>query len=116
MTLHKKELSVFGNKFVKILNDNGLAASFDDSSFRDYLLQISVKNKLVNLGKINVYYKPSKKSFSLLTSNIKNPQALETINKCWDIANNFQTFSQDSGIHEVFVDGSYINGKTGYEP
>ena len=65
MTLHKKELSVFGNKFVKILNDNGLAASFDDSSFRDYLLQISVKNKLVNLGKINVYYKPSKKSFSL---------------------------------------------------
>ncbi len=114
MTLHKKELSVFGNKFVKILNDNGLAASFDDSSFRDYLLQISVKNKLVNLGKINVYYKPSKNSFSLLTSNIKNPQALETINKCWDIANNFQTFSQDSGIHEVFVDGSYINGKTGY--
>lgn len=114
MTLHKKELTSFGNKFVKILNECGFIASFDDSSFRDYLLQISLKNKLVNLGKINIYYKPSKKSFSLLTSNIKNNEAVSLINKCWDTANNFQTFSQDSGIYEVFVDGSYINGKTGY--
>lgn len=112
--LYKNELLNFGNKFVKILNDNNLVATFDDTSFRDYLLQISIRNKLINLGKINVYYKPSKKSFSLITSNIKDKNALEIINKCWDQVNGFKTFEESSGIYEVFVDGSYIDGKTGY--
>lgn len=114
MTMCKKELEAFGNKFIKILKDNDFIAAFDDMSFRDYLLQISVRNKLVNLGKINVYYKPSKKSFSLITSNIKDKSSVEIINKCWDEVNGFKTFEESSGIYEVFVDGSYINGKTGY--
>ena len=114
MTMCKKELEVFGNKFIKILNDNDFIASFDDTSFRDYLLQISVRNKLINLGKINVYYKPSKKSFSLITSNIKDKSSVEIINKCWDEVNGFKIFEESSGIYEVFVDGSYIDGKTGY--
>ncbi|MCR4662544.1 MAG: hypothetical protein K5622_01490 [Endomicrobiaceae bacterium] len=114
MTMCKNELEIFGNKFVKILNNNDFIASFDDSSFRDYLLQITLKNKLIKLGKIGVYYKPSKKSFSLVTTNIKDKEAVETINKCWDEVNGFQTFKEDSGIYEAFVDGSYIDGKTGY--
>jgi len=115
MALYTKELTSFGNKFIKMLNDDcNLIATFDDSSFRDYLLQISIKNKLVNLGKINIYYKPSKKSFSLLTSNIKDAEVVENINKCWDKINNFATYSENSGIYEAFVDGSYINGNTGY--
>ena len=114
MTLYKKELEIFGNKFISILNKNELIASFDDTCFRDYLLQINIKNKLIKLGKINVYYKPSKKSYSLTTTNIKDKEAIEIINKCWDKANGFETFKEDSGIYEAFVDGSFIEGKTGY--
>ena len=114
MTLCKDELEDFGNKFVKILNNNELIASFDDTCFRDYLLQINIKNKLIKLGKINIYYKPSKKSYSLTTTNIKDKQAVEIINKCWDEANGFETFEENSGIYEAFVDGSYIEGRTGY--
>ena len=114
MTLYKKELEIFGNKFISILNKNELIASFDDTCFRDYLLQINIKNKLIKLGKINVYYKPSKKSYSLTTTNIKDKEAIEIINKCWDKANGFETFEEDSGIYEAFVDGSFIEGKTGY--
>jgi ribonuclease HI len=114
MALYQKELEVFGNKFIKILNDNELIASFDDTCFRDYLLQINIRNKLIKLGKINVYYKPSKKSYSLTTTNIKDKEAIEIINKCWDKANGFETFEGDSGIYEAFVDGSFIEGKTGY--
>ena len=114
MSLYKTELEKFGNKFIKILNSNELTASFDDSCFRDYLLQINIKNKLIKLGKINVYYKPSKKSYSLTTTNIKDKEAVEIINKCWDKANGFETFKEDSGIYEAFVDGSFIDGKTGY--
>ncbi|MBQ4178404.1 MAG: hypothetical protein II598_01530, partial [Elusimicrobia bacterium] len=87
MTMCRSELEFFGNKFTKILNDNGLIASFDDTCFRDYLLQISLKNKLIKLGKIGVYYKPSKKSFSLVTTNIKDKESVEIINKCWDEVN-----------------------------
>jgi ribonuclease HI len=114
MTMCKNELESFGNKFVKILSKNNLIAEFDDSCFRDYLLQINVKNKLIKLGKIGVYYKPSKKSFSLVTTNIKDKESVEIINKCWDEVNGFSTFKKDSGIYEAFVDGSYIDGKTGY--
>ena len=114
MTMCRSELEKFGNKFVSILNNNELIASFDDSCFRDYLLQINIKNKLIKLGKINVYYKPSKKSYSLTTANIKDNQTIDIINKCWDEANGFKSFTQDSGIYEAFVDGSYIDGKTGY--
>lgn len=114
MPLYKHELEVFGNKFIKILNNNGFISSFDDDSFRDYLLQISLKNKLIKLGKISVYYKPSKKSFSLITTNIKDKESVEIINKCWDEINGFKTFKEESGIYEAFVDGSYIDGKTGY--
>ena len=114
MTMCKNELKLFGNKFVKILNSNNIIAEFDESCFRDYLLQINIKNKLIKLGKINVYYKPSKKSYSLTTTNIKDKQAIDIINKCWDETNGFESFTQDSGIYEAFVDGSYIDGKTGY--
>ena len=114
MTMCKSELETFGNKFVKILNQNNLIAEFDDGSFRDYLLQINVRNKLIKLGKIGVYYKPSKNSFSLITTNIKDKESVEIINKCWDEINGFKTFKEESGIYEAFVDGSYIDGKTGY--
>ena len=65
MALYKNELEIFGNKFVKILNSNEFIASFDDTCFRDYLLQINIKNKLIKLGKINIYYKPSKRYYYL---------------------------------------------------
>ena len=110
----KNDLEQFGNKFIKILNNNNLVAEFDDTCFRDYLLQINIKNKLIKLGKIGVYYKPSKKSFSLVTTNIKDKEVVEIINKCWDTVNGFKIFEEDSGICEAFVDGSYIDGKTGY--
>ena len=96
MTMCKDELENFGNKFVKILNSNELIADFDDTCFRDYLLQINVKNKLIKLGKIGVYYKPSKKSFSLVTTNIKDKNVVEIINKCWDEVNGFKTFKEES--------------------
>lgn len=114
MTMCKSELETFGNKFVTILNNNNLIASFDDTCFRDYLLQISLRNKLIKLGKISVYYKPSKKSYLLVTTNIKDKESIEIINKCWDEVNGFKTFNENSGIYEAFVDGSYIDGKTGY--
>ena len=113
MPLYKKELFSFAERFVNLINETELKASFDDSSFRDYLVQISIRNKLISLGKVNVYYKPSKNTFSLVNSNIKNKQDLDIINICWDRANNFTSYDKQTGIYEAFVDGSFINNRTG---
>lgn len=114
MSLYKEELNAFAQNFIKILNANQLKAVYDDTCFRDYMLQITISNNLIKLGKINLYYKPSKKSYSLITTNVKDKEAINIINICWDKANGFETYSQDLGIYEAFVDGSFIEGKTGY--
>ncbi len=113
MTLFKNELSAFASKFIEIIKKNGLNASFDSGSFRDYMVQISLRNTLVNLGKINLYYKPSKKSYSIVNLNVKEHTAVDIINKSWEQSNGFESHKEESGIYEAFVDGSYINGKTG---
>ena len=114
MTLFQAELQSFGNKFSDILKQNGIESSINDKSFRDYFVQLSIKYNSREAGFVGLYYKPSKKTYSLTVNNIKDEKILKIINKCWDEANGFETFDADSGIYEVFVDGSFINGKTGY--
>ncbi len=116
MPLYKKELTDFANKFIKILNENGLNTNVCDKNFRDYLLQmpVTVSDTRQNIGTLSLYYKPTKKTYSLSTKDIKDATSTDIINKCWDEANGFETFKEDSGIYEVFVDGSFIDGKTGY--
>ena len=113
MTLFKKELSVFASKFIEIIKEKGLDASYDSDSFRDYMVQISLKNSLVKLGKINIYYKPSKKSYSLVNLNVKDETAVKIINNSWEQINGFEVHKEETGIYEAFADGSFINGKTG---
>lgn len=114
MTLYQSELQSFGDKLSSILQNNGVEAVIDSKSFRDYFVQLSIKYDSKDIGVAGLYYKPSKKTYSLATNGIKDENVLKIINKCWDEANGFETFDEDSGIYEVFVDGSFINGKTGY--
>ncbi|MBQ3834200.1 MAG: hypothetical protein II816_01610, partial [Elusimicrobia bacterium] len=114
MTLYQSELQSFADKFSAILKNSGIEASIDGKSFRDYFVQIKVKYNSEDVGFAGLYYKPSKKTYSLATNGIKDEKVLDIINKCWDKANGFETFDEASGVYEAFVDGSFINGKTGY--
>ncbi len=114
MSLYQAELQSFGDKFSNILKKNNVEASIDGKSFRDYFVQINIKYDSKNLGFAGLYYKPTKKTYSLAVNNIKDEKVLKIINSCWDEANGFETFDENSGIYEAFVDGSFINGRTGY--
>ncbi|MDR0823108.1 MAG: hypothetical protein LBN20_04945, partial [Endomicrobium sp.] len=115
MTLYRKELKNKAGAFVKILNDFDIKASFSDNSFRDYLVIIKAdyQGKGILRTRLNIYYKPTHKSFSLI-KRIRDDKFDKAVLAAWDKLNGFESHSAESGIHEAFVDGSYFDGITGY--
>lgn len=113
MTLYKNELSGKVLQLQEKLAEFKITLKFNDLSFRDYLLMAEVfaDNKLK--GKVSIYYKPSKETFSL-KEKINDVKIKEIIEKQWDNLNGAETYKAESGIYEAFVDGSYISGVVGY--
>ena len=109
-TLFKPELQNKASEFCDALKIKGIIAEFDDKSFRDYFVALALPG---TKEKISMYYKPSTNTYSL-KKKIQNPDVDKIINSVWDNLNGAQTYPYESGIYEAFVDGSYINGITGY--
>ncbi|MCA6073058.1 MAG: reverse transcriptase-like protein [Endomicrobium sp.] len=113
MTVCRIELQKKTLELQNELKKQNIDVFFDNDSFRDYLVRISVSSKGIFEGKLSLYYKPSKKTYSL-KRQITNPKTNSIIESTWNKLNDFETYSSDSGIFEAFVDGSYISGVTGY--
>ncbi|MDR1926910.1 MAG: reverse transcriptase-like protein [Endomicrobium sp.] len=111
--LYKKELKNRALEFQKELKSQGTDIAFDNMSFRDYLVILNVNVKGISIGKLFLYYKPTKKTYSL-KRQISNPKTDAVIELIWNKLNSSDTYSAESGIYEAFVDGSYIAGVTGY--
>jgi ribonuclease HI len=113
ITLYKSELQNKALALREELKKNALDLIFDDNSFRDYLLKIIVKTKGITKNCLYIYYKPTKNTYSL-KKQIEDTKIDALIDSAWDKITGFETYTADSGIYEVFVDGSYINETTGY--
>jgi len=113
MTLYKNELSAKAFEFKNALKNEGFEASFGDESFRDYLVILAVSKNKTNCGKVSLYYKPSKNTYSI-KKQIQNGEDAKAVDGVWDNINGSLTYDAQSGIYEAFVDGSYISGVTGY--
>ncbi|MDR1941876.1 MAG: hypothetical protein LBQ47_06090 [Endomicrobium sp.] len=113
MTLCKKELNSKALIFQKELASKGVTLEFGDEDFRDYSLILKVCKNAAALGKLCMYAKPSKNTFSL-KKQIKNPDIEKVIDEVWDALNGASQYCAESGIYEAFVDGSYIEGRVGY--
>ncbi|MDR2191836.1 MAG: hypothetical protein LBO62_03015 [Endomicrobium sp.] len=123
MSLYKDELLNRIDGLQKEFAVFGIDVFFDDSSFRDYLAIVELSKNSVMLGKLFIYYKPSKKSYSLkkqfvsaLDAGGKHSVAAfeKIVNAVWAKVDGCENYSSDSGIYEVFVDGSFIGGKVGW--
>jgi ribonuclease HI len=113
MTLCKKELQIKALELQKELKKSNINASFDNNSFRDYLVKIAVSQKGISTQQLLLYYKPTKKTY-FLKKQIKNSKIDSLIDSIWNKLNGLETYCGQSGIYEAFVDGSYIFGVTGY--
>jgi ribonuclease HI len=112
-TLCKSELQIRAEELRGSLVKESIDAIFDNDSFRDYLVKIIVKVNGINKGSLFIYYKPTKCTY-LLKRQIKDTQTDSVIDSLWNKINGSETYGANSGIYEAFVDGSYINGTTGY--
>ena len=134
MTLCKRELQSKIYELEKEFAAAGINVSCGGDSFRDYLAIVELSKNSDKLGKLFIYYKPSKKTYSLkkqITTGASpeschsglDPESIlplsssnieKTIDDVWAKVNGCKNYSSDSGIYEAFVDGSFIGGKVGY--
>ncbi|MDR0800802.1 MAG: reverse transcriptase-like protein [Endomicrobium sp.] len=113
MTLYKNELRSKALELQNMLEKQNIKVSFNDNSFRDYLVRLTVVANGISGGNLSVYYKPTKNAYSL-KKQINNSEIDAIIDSAWNKINRSETYPAESGIYEAFVDGSYISGITGY--
>jgi ribonuclease HI len=123
--LYQKETLATASSFAERLSSSGLSAGIGADPSRDYMTRITVSSGGKTAGSIKVYYKPSKKCYTLDCSELRDQSLKKGIETIWD-GGSFD-FSDDSagkpggdavsgGIPEytAYVDGSYMKGKTGW--
>jgi ribonuclease HI len=113
MTMCKDELIAKALELKKEFETKNINVCFNDSSFKDYFVKIDINQKGILKETLYLYYKPSKQTY-LLKKQIKNHDLDLIVDAIWNKLNGFETYDTQSGIYEAFVDGSYINGITGY--
>jgi ribonuclease HI len=109
MTLYKNELQNKAVELQTLLKKRSINASFDENSFKDYFVKLTIKTT----GNLLIYYKPTKDTYSL-TKQLNDSKIEMIVDFVWNEINGSQTYSAESGIYEAFVDGAYILGVTGY--
>lgn len=109
---YRKEIEETAWAIVEKLLLAGFPATVDDESFRDY----SVKIEVENIGMINLFYGPRKKTFTTTYHEIKDKNASKEIKRILELdlseADSSGTYTNKG--YEVDVDGSCFNDLTSY--
>ncbi|MBS1537882.1 MAG: hypothetical protein JST20_09055 [Bacteroidetes bacterium] len=113
----ESELRTKAEEFISALPDE-FSGVLIETSFRQYHVKISISVSGNELGKVSLYYAPTKKSFTLKNAGLADDifSKIEAI-----FSGNFQTkneltsaTTQSNDIVHIYVDGSFIRGKVGY--
>lgn len=98
-------------EFMRALKAAGIEGVIVEDSFRKYAVKVSVSRDKF-LGAAVLYYSPKSDSFSLKTHELKDRSMALLLQECWDERSPLG--EQPDSIYEIYVDGSFINGATGY--
>jgi ribonuclease HI len=90
----------------------GISVEIIEGSFRDYTVKALIASDGQEFGTANLYYSPKTNSFSMKTHELKNKSIAPELEDCWR-EESPTSGASDSGF-QIYVDGSYINGATGY--
>ena len=90
----------------------GIEAAIVEDSIREYAIKVSVSRNGQDFGTAVLYYSPKSDSFSMKTDELRDKSITPALEECWK---GTPASSVRSGSrYEVYVDGSFINGATGY--
>jgi ribonuclease HI len=109
---YERELRQCTKDFITLLEQASIPASLDESSFRQYHVKLFIPDS----GHIIIYYKPSKKRFTMSLHELKDKTHLATIERLWT---EYQNPSRKAPPiqqtpYSAYVDGSYLEEKVGY--
>jgi len=114
-TLYRKELQNKTLELQKALEKQNIKITFDANSFKDYLAMPRIISDNIYCGNILIYYKPTRNTYSLKKQLHSHDSEIGAIiDSTWNQINSFEIHPTESGVYEIFVDGSYIAGVTGY--
>lgn len=97
-------------QFSRQLAEAGFRAVIVEDSFRDYSVKVSVSAAGKELGHLIIYYKPKTDTFSIGTHELKDKSVAAVLEDCWHGVG----AGGGSTGYEIYVDGSYSGGVTGY--
>jgi ribonuclease HI len=113
----EQELRTKAKEYIDKLS-NGFSGAIIEDSFGQYLVKILVAFNGNDIGKIALYYAPTKKKFTVKNGSLPEDM-FRQVEQCFHGKQKLQTIPNlsehqtQSTIH-VYVDGSFINGKVGY--
>ena len=109
-TLYQDKLRERGLSLAHDLQQQGYKTALIEDSFRDYMvkLQIAAQDGS-DAGKLNLYYSPKRKEFTLKTHEMKNKKLAQELESLWHELNN-TTPAADINLptkgYVAFVDGA----------
>jgi ribonuclease HI len=95
---------------IAALRQAGLTATLADAPFRDYAAKVAVAKDGASCGAVSVYYKPTTRSYSLGTHELKDKNVVPVVEKAWYPDDTPET----AGGYVAYADGTFVNGTIGY--
>ena len=99
-------------QFISELKRGGLRGAIIENSFRTYSVKVSVSRDEKDVGAVVVYYKPKSDTFSMSVHELRDRSVAGLVEDCWHEKQSVADQRADG--YEIYVDGSFSNGSTGY--
>lgn len=108
----KSKLQDRATEFIQRLERAGIDSAIVEDSFRKYSVKISIHPKGRDAGAAVLYYSPKSDSFSLKLHEITDRSIAPLLEEVWNAKP--PEDEEPDARYEIYVDGSFINGATGY--
>ncbi|QPC81536.1 hypothetical protein G4Y79_17835 [Phototrophicus methaneseepsis] len=116
--LYEDKLRDRGLLLVRQLKDAGIKSALLEDSFRDYLVKLQIAaTDGSDAGKLNLYYSPKRKEYTLKTHEMKHKKLASQIESLWHEFNGTEAQVADempTAGYVAYVDGAHIDGFVGY--
>jgi ribonuclease HI len=114
---YERKLRPKAEHYVEALSQCGICGTI--GRFFQYHVKIAISQEHTPLGTVNLYYSPKKQTFKITTNEVLvEPETLvPLLERCWqgESAPIFQlSDNPPSDGYQLYVDGSFLNGRVGY--
>jgi ribonuclease HI len=99
-------------RFIRAARRASIDGAIVEDSFRDYTVKVSISAGGREFGKVSLYYGPKADAFSMKTHELKDKSIAPNLEECWRGGRAAEGACAPG--YQIYVDGSCINGVTGY--